>query len=124
MFTYTVQIEGRDKGKVFHMTEMSADAVEKWAIRALLAVGHAGIDLPPDIKDGGMATIARVVLEALMRVDFRDAEPLLDEMMTCVRIQPNPVDPKIVRELVPDDIEEVSTRVALRREVMRLHTGF
>jgi hypothetical protein len=122
--TYTVPFEGRDKGKVFHLTEMPADAAEKWAIRALLAIGHAGIDLPPDFETGGMAVIGRVGLEALMRVDFRDAEPLLDEMMLCVSCQPNPTDPKIVRGLVPDDIEEVSTRLALRREVVRLHTGF
>ncbi|MCI0152402.1 hypothetical protein KNO81_42165 [Paraburkholderia sediminicola] len=59
-----------------------------------------------------------------MRIDFHDAELLLDEMMGCVSIQPNPADPKIVRGLIPDDIEEVNTRVLLRREVFRLHTGF
>jgi hypothetical protein len=121
---YTVPFEGRDKGRAFHLAEMPADAAEKWAIRALLAIGHAGIDLPPDIENGGMAAIARVGLDALMRVDFHDAEPLLDEMTACVSIQPNPTDPKIVRGLMPDDIEEVATRVALRREVVRLHTGF
>ncbi|MEK7888222.1 hypothetical protein AAB992_13975 [Burkholderia contaminans] len=122
--TYTVTANGRDKGKVFQLTEMPADAAEKWAIRALLAIGRAGIDLPPGIENEGIAAIARVGLEALMRIDFHDAEPLLDEMIGCVQLQPNPTDPRIVRALTPDDIEEVSTRVALRREVFRLHTGF
>jgi hypothetical protein len=121
---YTVPTEGRDRGKVFHLTEMPAAAAEKWAIRVLLAVGRAGVDLPPGFENEGMAAFARIGLEALMRVDFRDAEPLLDEMMACVRIQPKPADPKIVRELVADDIEEIATRVTLRREVVRLHTGF
>ncbi len=122
--TYTVSAEGRDRGKVFQLTEMPSDQAEKWAIRALLALGRAGIDLPPGIEREGMAAMARIGLEALMRIDFHDAEPLLDEMMGCVAIQPNPADPKIVRALIPDDIEEVSTRVLLRREVFRLHTGF
>ncbi|KWO55873.1 hypothetical protein [Burkholderia territorii] len=122
--TYTVTANGRDKGKVFQLTEMPADAAEKWAIRALLAIGRAGVDLPPGIENEGIAAIARVGFGALMRIDFADAEPLLDEMMACVQIQPNPADPRIVRALIADDIEEVSTRVTLRREVFRLHTGF
>ncbi|MGF6604574.1 hypothetical protein P3T23_009330 [Paraburkholderia sp. GAS448] len=121
---YTVSAEGRDHGKVFQLTEMPADQAEKWAIRVLLALGRAGIDLPPGIEREGMAAMARVGLEALMRIDFHDAEPLLDEMMGCVRFQPNPADPKVVRALIADDIEEVATRVLLRREVFRLHTGF
>ncbi|WP_233867101.1 hypothetical protein [Paraburkholderia adhaesiva] len=121
---YTVQAEGRDRGKVFHLTEMPADAGERWAIRVLLAIGRAGVDLPPGIEHEGMAALARIGLSALMRIDFSDAGPLLDEMMACVRFQPNPANPAIVRELVPEDIEEIATRLALRREVMRLHTGF
>ena len=122
--TYTVAAEGRDQGKVFHLTEMPSDQGEKWAIRALLALGRAGIDLPPGIENEGMAAMARIGLEALMRIDFHEAELLLDEMMGCVAIQPNPSEPKIVRALVADDIEEVATRVLLKREVFRLHTGF
>jgi hypothetical protein len=122
--TYTVTDEGRDQGKAYLLTEMPADAAEKWAIRALLAVGRAGIDLPPGIEHEGLATIARLGLEALMRIDFHDAEPLLDEMMACVQIQPNPADARVVRALVIGDIEEIGTIIALRRAVFRLHTGF
>ncbi|SDR17714.1 hypothetical protein [Paraburkholderia tuberum] len=123
--TYTVPADGsRDAGKMFKLTEMSADSAEKWAIRALLALGRSGVDLPAGIEREGMAAMARIGLEALMRVDFHDAEPLLDEMMGCVQICPNANDPGVVRSLVADDIEEVATRVKLRREVFRLHTGF
>ncbi|MGF6444394.1 hypothetical protein [Paraburkholderia youngii] len=123
--TYTVQADGgRDAGKMFKLTEMSAEAAEKWAIRALLALGRAGVQIPDSAVREGMGAIARIGIGLLMRVDFHDAEPLLDEMMACVQIQPNPNDLAVVRALVADDIEEVATRVLLRREVFRLHTGF
>lgn len=122
--TYTVTAEGRDQGKAFLLTEMPADAAEKWAIRVVLACGRAGVDLPPGVENEGIAGVARIGLSSLMRMDFIDAEPLLDEMMACVQIQPNPADPRVVRPLVTDDIEEIMTRLVLRREVFRLHTGF
>lgn len=121
---YTVQAEGRDKGKVFQLMEMPAAQAEKWAIRALLALGRAGVDIPESALLEGMGAMARVGLGALLRVDFRDTEPLLDEMMACVSIIPDASRPEIARSLIADDIEEVATRVRLRREVFRLHTGF
>jgi hypothetical protein len=51
------------------------------------------------------------------------AKPLMQEMMACVQIQPGP-DPKIIRRMIPDDIEEVATRLRLRDEVINLHLGF
>ncbi|MGF6633525.1 hypothetical protein OKW39_000676 [Paraburkholderia sp. MM6662-R1] len=122
--TYTVQAEGRDKGKVFKLVEMPAERGEKWAIRALLALGRAGMNIPESAIREGMGAMARVGLDALMRVEFHEAEPLIDEMMECVSIIPDPSKPEVVRGLVADDIEEVVTRVVLRREVFRLHTGF
>jgi hypothetical protein len=47
-------------------------------------------------------------------------KPLLDEMFACVQI----TEPKITRSLTPDDIEEVTTRLKLREEVLQIHLGF
>ncbi len=41
-------------------------------------------------------------------------------MMDCVEIK----EERAVRALTPDDIEEVGTRLFLRGEVFKLHTGF
>ncbi len=45
-------------------------------------------------------------------------------MFTCIKIIPSPDKPDVTRALLESDIEEVMTRVLLRREVWELHTGF
>ena len=120
--TVTIPQEGRDKGKAFLLTEMSASQAEKWALRALLALSRAGFEIPDGAA--GMAGIAQVGFQAFGRVDFHDAEPLLDEMFTCLKCVPDPNKPEITRPLVDDDIEEVQTRIYLRGEIFRLHVDF
>lgn len=122
---YIIAHEGRDKGKVFHLTEMPAMKAEKWAMRALFAVARSGVDIG-EALDGtsGMQGIALVGMQALFRMDFVDAEPLLDEMLQCVTVKPDPNNPMLVRALFETDIEEVSTLLSIRDEVLRLHTGF
>lgn len=113
---------GRDEGKTFVITEMAATPAEKWAARALLALGHAGFNIPPDMAAAGMAAMALVGINSLMNVNWGEAEPLLDEMMQCVRVKPSEMaDP---RPLIETDIEEVSTRVRLRKAVWDLHVDF
>ncbi len=48
----------RDYSKVFVITEMSALAAEKWAMKALLLAMKYGAELPDNVRDGGMAGIA------------------------------------------------------------------
>ena len=52
---------GRDKGKQYLITEMSATQAENWAIKALLAVGNAGIEIPEEIS----ITIIRINKELI-----------------------------------------------------------
>lgn len=119
-----IDAEGRDKGKVYRLTEMPAARAEKWAIRAFLALANAGVEVPKDIKDAGFAGIAAMGLNALGSLRWPDAEPLLDEMMLCVSVCPRQGDRTITTGLFPDSIEEIATRVRLRKEVLLLHTGF
>ena len=74
-----ITAEGRDKGKRFVLTEMPALRAEKWALRALLALAKAGVDLPDDAVGAGMAALAVAGLQALRKLEFTDAEPLMDE---------------------------------------------
>lgn len=110
---------GRDHGKAFLVKEMDAERAEAWAIRALLALARAGVEI--DDTSAGMAGLAVAGFQALGKLSFEDAKPLLDEMWTCVEyvheaghpgMPPNPY------------IEEVATRLQLRMEVFKLHTGF
>jgi hypothetical protein len=120
-----IDAEGRDKGKAFLITEMSAGRAEKWGMRALHAAVKAGIDIPEQALGAGMAGVAVVGIKAMIAADFEDSEPLFDEMFECVAFCP---DPKAItpfaRPLVETDTEEVATRVRLRAEVFNLHVGF
>ena len=121
---YTVTDSGRDHGKVFLITEMSASDAEDWALRAFFALMNSGIDVPDEVADMGFAGIASVGLKALGKVEYSKAKPLFDDMMTCVQVMPDPAKPNVVRSLIDTDIEEVTTRLKLRSEVFKLHTDF
>lgn len=119
----TITDEGRDKGKKFALREMPASKAEKWAARFLLALTRSGAEIPEGIEKEGMRGVAVMGIKMLAAVNYNDAESLLDEMFTCVRIKPDP-SKDLIRELIEDDIEEIATRVQLRAEVFMLHTNF
>ncbi|MEI7410055.1 hypothetical protein [Pectobacterium aroidearum] len=121
---YTVESEGRDKGKLFHIREMSATQAEWWAIRAGLAMAKNGVNLPENFSDMGMAGMAKVGLEMVAQISPEEARPLLDELMKCVQSVPDPSNQSIKRALIEDDTEEVVTRLKLRSEVFKLHVDF
>lgn len=114
----------RDSGKTFLLTEMSAASSEKWALRALGAIANSGMEIPPDVTRLGMAALVAVGFKGLLTMRFEEAEPLLDEMMDCVVIVPDPKRPEVQRPVDDEDIEDVTTRLTLRSEVFELHTGF
>lgn len=127
--TITIEAEGRDKGKIFLIKEFSAQRAEDWATRLLLALTRNGVQVPEGALDFGMQAIAAMGIRAISGIPWDQAKPLLDEMMTCVRIQPSSTHPNRIRALVNDggdgdDIEEISTRLKLREEWITLHTGF
>lgn len=120
----TIDGQGRDNGKVFHLTEMSASQAEWWAMRAIMAMGRGGVDLPDDVRSMGMAALALEGLKALSKIPPEEARPLLDEMMECIQFVPDSKNRGIRRPLIEDDIEEITTRLNLRAEVFRLHVDF
>lgn len=122
--TYTVTDEGRDKGKAFLLTEMPATKAESWAIRALFALGSANVDVPDDVKNMGMSGLAEVGLKKLFAMPYATAGPLLDELMDCVQMQPDPKRPQVKRGLVEGDVEEVRTLLTLKWQVLKLHLDF
>lgn len=121
---YTVQDEGRDQGKVFVLTEMPASRAESWATRALLALISSGAEVPEGFERLGMAGMAEIGIKALSGLKWDIAEPLLEEMWECVQIMPDASKPHVVRRLIEEDVEEVMTRIKIRAEVWKLHTGF
>lgn len=121
---YTVTDDGRDEGKLFLITEMSAARAESWAMRVLLALMAGNVEIPEGFEELGMAGLAELGMRALSGLKWDTAEPLLAEMFDCVAYIPDPRKTHISRPLIDDDIEEVSTRLKLRMEVFKLHTDF
>jgi hypothetical protein len=121
---YTVTEEGRDKGKVFMLTEMAASKAEAWAARALLALLAGNVQLPAGIERLGFAGLAQVGIRALGGLRWEAAAPLLAEMMDCVQCMPDPSNPNVMRALIETDIEEIMTRINIRQALWELHTDF
>lgn len=122
--TWTVEAEGRDKGKTFILTEMSATDAEDWAIRVLLALGKANVELPEGALQLGMAALAEIGLKKLFALNPNTVRPLLSELMGCVQLQPDKKRPEVKRALIESDTEEVKTLLMLKWEVLKLHLDF
>lgn len=122
--TWEVDDKNRDEGKIFYITEMSATETEDWAINAFLALGNAGVEIPEDVAALGFAGIASIALTALGKVPFEHVKPLMDKMMACVKIIPDKAQLTVMRPLIESDIEEITTRLKLRKMVFGLHADF
>lgn len=116
----------RDAGKTFVITEWSADRAERWGIKMTLALNRSAGEIPMDLKGIGMEGIAVLGINTFLRGNVQAEEiiPLLDELLDCVRVLRDLKHPDVVTDLIPDDLEDVATRLWLRSEVLELHTGF
>jgi hypothetical protein len=127
----------RDHGKVFFITELSATEAELWAADAIQAMIASGIQLPDGIENEGMAGIASLGFKALSGISGELMRSLMARMMDCVGYFPDPARREVWRGkglapnmqppvgvLMESDIEEVSTRLALRLAFFETHTNF
>lgn len=124
--TWTVDLKGRDHGKKFVITEMSAFAAESWALRVIMAIMRTNPDIQKGTESLGMAQLAAMAFKALSGLDYALAAPLLAEMLSCVKFMPHNGKPEVLREVMEsqDDIEEVATLVSLRKQIFNLHVDF
>lgn len=112
---------GRDSDRVYRITEMSALKAEKWALRALWGIAGAGVEIPDNISKTPFARLIEIGLTAIANIPFQLAEPLLDEMLTCVSVV---MPGGKARARIADDFEEPMTILNLRKEVLDLHLSF
>lgn len=122
--TYTVTAEGRDQGKQFLLTEMPATQGEMFAVRAFLALARSGITIPDGWQGMGFAALASLGIGALGQLPFHEAKPLMEELWTCVSAVPDKNNQAFTRQLLESDVEEISTRLLLKMEVLKLHFDF
>ena len=119
--TYTIE-SGRDAGKTFLIKEMSVIQADKWAQRALFAIGKSGVDASNLDLNGGMLEMAKFAFSAVGGIDPEFGGDLLDELLTCVQLVLSGCVPRTV--LIEDDIEDVKTLYLLRKEVLAIHLDF
>ena len=100
---------------------MSALKAEKWALRALWGIAGAGVEIPDNISKTPFARLIEIGLTAISNIPFQLAEPLLDEMLTCVSVV---MPDGKARARIADDFEEPMTILNLRKEVLDLHLSF
>ena len=111
---------GRDAGKVFKITEMSAFQMDKWATRALLVLGKS--------KKGGILSIGSMslndLLASLSDVDYEKAEPLLQELLDCCYFKKDNTYVQLKKDFVDGIVEDWTTLFKLRFEALSLCVGF
>ena len=119
-----VTLEDGGVQKKFLITRMSSANTEDWALELFFALANSGIEIPDDIVEMGFAGVTQIGLASLGKIPYEKAKPLLARMIDCVQFIPNPDDERVVRNLIDEDIDEVTTRFKLRKEVVSLHTDF
>lgn len=120
--TKTVTIEkGRDKGKKFEITEMPVAKIDNWAMRVLLALAGAGVEVAE--ANEGMMGLAKVAFAALGKIPPAIAIPLMDELLECVQFVPNGGSPRPL-DLELGDVQDFTSIWILRKEVFNLHIDF
>ncbi len=119
-----ITADGRDKGKVFLVTEHDVYDAEDWAINALRLAQRSGVDIPGGIQSGMSGIAAIGILTVLGSATSMDElRPLLATMMREVKIITDQKT-QFTRPLVADDIEEISTLLQIRKEWLDLHLNF
>ena len=123
---FIVDQEGRDKGKEFLITEMSAWDADSLAQDIFRAMGESGYStIPADVLSMGCAGLATVGLSVISSSSPEVARQLRDRLMSTVDIiithdgkrQQRKVNGAI-------DFEEVSTIRALLDKVFQVHFDF
>lgn len=112
---FTIEAEGRDKGKVFVLTEMPATLGKPWLMKVTMLLGIQGVDVKGLGKSGGAAAIAMVM-----------DDPLLSGWRDCVKYlhAADQLPQKVFWDLPTCQIEEIETVTYLQAKVLELHMGF
>lgn len=117
--------ENRDAGKVFIVMEVDAVQAEEWGLRALMALGTGGIQIPPELLSLGILAIPLVGYQVFMGAKEEAVLPLWREMLpACVKIKHSDSNFEKFNPANANHVEEVSTLLELRKTVLELHTGF
>jgi hypothetical protein len=120
----TIETPGRDQGKSFLVTEMSALRGERWATRAFHEIMKAGGNADGYTAGAGWEALAIAGYKAFGKLDVNVIEPLWDELLTCITRVEDHSRPEVQRPLVESDMAEIATIVLLKFEAFSIHANF
>ena len=63
---FTVTTEGRDKGKLFRITELPSSQAERWGLRAFNIMSKSLGGFPPSMLGAGMQGLTAIGISALV----------------------------------------------------------
>ncbi|HVA39358.1 MAG TPA: hypothetical protein VNF49_01745 [Candidatus Binataceae bacterium] len=122
--------DGRDKGGVFEIEEMSAFAGCEWFLRAGQILARSGTDVPADIGEHGATGFVALgmgaIISGLGKAPWTEVKPLLDELLGCVKsyTPPGGQVPIQVWGAIVSQVQEPTTFLQLYEEVLSLLVGF
>lgn len=123
--TFIVEDEGRDKGKEFLITEMSAWDAEELAEEIYRAMGQGEFNsLPADVVAMGVAGLATVGMSVLSAAPAHVSRPIADKLLSTVDIVITHDGKENQRKVKPIDFEEVATIRSLKDKVFELNFRF
>ncbi|MFT8892491.1 MAG: hypothetical protein ABF888_11695 [Acetobacter papayae] len=122
--TLSVPMEGADHNKRFVITRMSAFEADRWGRHCLQAALGCGADLTGITPEDGLAGLAAAGLGLFGAMEPERMDSLLERLMRCVSVQPDPANPTLRRPLHESDIEEIPTVGWLQKEAFALHVDF
>ncbi len=127
-----ITLQDRGKDIVFVIKEMPALQLEKWLMKALLALcGSRNFEAQSTSK-GHTKTTKELLdslfegrfLEVFCNTECSEIEPLLDELLTCVQRRVDNGLMQVNSNTIESYIEDVRTLFNLRMEVLKLNLDF
>ncbi|MCH4094628.1 MAG: hypothetical protein LKE96_10095 [Acetobacter peroxydans] len=122
--TLSVPMVGADHNKRFVITRMSAFEADRWGRHCLQAALQCGADLTDITPEDGLAGLAAAGIGLFAAMEPERMDSLLERLMRCVSVQPDPANPVLRRPLHESDIEEIPTVGWLQKEAFALHVDF
>ncbi|MGV3346415.1 hypothetical protein ACGVWS_11990 [Enterobacteriaceae bacterium LUAb1] len=123
--TWIVEEEGRDKGKEFLITEMSAWDAEELSEEIYRAMGQGEFNsLPSDVVAMGISGLATVGMSVLAAAPASVSRPISDRLLATVDAILRDNGKEISRKVKSLDFEEIETIRTLKDKVFELNFGF
>lgn len=147
----TINITEGDRVITFEITQMPALKLEKWIYRAAILIARAtGASVAGDSIKEARAAMKKIqeaakekdkekakekedegirwITSVIGGLDFVEAEPLLDELLGCVKLLPSGAGSRITQDMTPQtiegNIESPLTLMMLRKEALRVNLSF